>query len=327
MLVFACGVMGVSGCDDKPSEQSGAHIRQITFRSGDAALRGNLYYPARYRPGERYPAIIVTGSWTTVKEQMAGLYAQKLADRGFLALAFDFRNFGESEGEPRFYESPVLKIEDIRSAVGHLETLPEVDAERIGAFAVCASAGYALEAAAGDPRIRAIVTTAAWLHDREAVKRFYGGTEGVAQRIAAAQDAKRRYAQTGEVVYVPTISATDASAAMYGPYDYYLDKDRGAVPQWSGEKFAVMSWEDWLTFDPMPSAGRLTTPILMIHSDGAVLPDYVRRYYDSIAAPQKQLYWIKSDVESPLEQFDYYDNPEKTELAANLAADWYRKHF
>ena len=80
--------------------------KKITFNSNGLKLKGNLFYPKDFDATKKYSAIIVSGSWTTVKEQMAGLYASKLAEKGFIALAFDFRNFGESEGEPRFFESP-----------------------------------------------------------------------------------------------------------------------------------------------------------------------------------------------------------------------------
>ena len=73
-------------------------MKKIQFKSAGLSLAGNLFYPKNWEEGQKYPAIVVSGSWTTVKEQMAGLYAEKLADKGFISLAFDFRNFGESEG-------------------------------------------------------------------------------------------------------------------------------------------------------------------------------------------------------------------------------------
>ncbi len=257
-------------------------MKKIHFKSDGLQLVGNLYYPKSYEVGKQYPAIVVSGSWTTVKEQMAGLYAEKLAENGFITLAFDFRNFGESEGEPRFFESPQLKTKDIKNAVNYLSSLDEVNAEKIGAFGVCAGAMYTLMASAEDQEIKAVATVASWLHDAEAVKLFYGGEEGVQAKIEAAKKAKKTYAQTGEVAYIPTISEADESAAMYGPYDYYLNKERGAVEQWSNDKFAVASWEDWLTANPMPYAKQLSKPVLMVHSDGAVLPDYTKKFFSEI---------------------------------------------
>ncbi len=298
-------------------------MKKVRFRSEGLNLVGSLYHPADFDAEKQYPAIVVSGSWTTVKEQMAGLYADKLAQNGFITLAFDFRNYGESEGEPRFYESPALKVADIQNAVSFLQTLPEVDSRLIGAFGVCAGAGYTLAAASQDGRIAAIVTAASWLHDSEAVKMFYGGEAGVRAKIDAAQAAKKNYAENGVIEYIPTISTTDETAAMYGPYDYYLNPERGAVPEWSAEQFAVMSWEDWLTFDPTTTAKDVKAPTLMIHSDGAVLPTYTKQYFEKLGAEDKSLYWVETDMESPFHQFNFYDQEAEVSLTVDLATQWF----
>ncbi len=299
-------------------------MKKVQFTSEGVQLIGNIYYPKNYEEGKQYPAIVVSGSWTTVKEQMAGLYAKKLAENGFITLAFDFRNFGESEGEPRFYESPSLKKVDIENAVTFLGNLADVDAKKIGTFGVCAGAMYTLMAASEDDRIKSVVTTASWLHDAEAVKLFYGGEEGVQTKIKAAQDAKKKYAETGAVAYIPSISTEDATAAMYGPYDYYLNPERGAVKEWSADKFAVMSWEDWLTTDPMPTAQNLHQPTLMIHSDGAVLPNYTKKYFEQIATSDKKLHWMETELESPFHQFSYYDQEAEVNEAVTEAVQWFK---
>ena len=306
-----------------PNISNQVNMKKVNFQSEGAQLVGNLYYPPNFDDTKSYPAIVVSGSWTTVKEQMAGLYAEKLAHAGFITLAFDFRNFGESEGEPRFYESPALKKTDVRHAVTYLESLTEVNQTKIGAFGVCAGAMYTLMAASEDDRIKSVVTTASWLHDAEAVKLFYGGEEGVRTKVEAAQAAKQAYATSGEVQYIPSISTEDQSAAMYGPYDYYLNPERGAIPEWSADKFAVMSWEDWLTTDPMPTAENLTVPTLMIHSDGAVLPQYTRNYFDRIASEDKKLHWMDTELESPYHQFSYYDQEAEVKESVTEASRWF----
>ncbi len=314
----------------QPAEQSVQSENQITmkkiyFNSEGAKLSGNLYLPKNFDQSRTYPAVVVSGSWTTVKEQMAGLYADRLAKEGFITLAFDFRNFGESEGVPRFYESPAMKKVDIINAVSYLAGLNEIDGSKIGAFGVCAGAMYTLMAAAEDSRIKSVVTTASWLHDAEAVKLFYGGEEGVTRKIKAAQDAKKAYAEDGTVAYIPSISTDDSAAAMYGPYDYYLNPERGAIPQWSDDKFAVMSWEDWLTTDPMPTASKLNIPTLMIHSDGAVLPQYTKNYFEQIATSDKKLHWMETDLESPYHQFSYYDQDAEVAESVREASQWLKQ--
>jgi fermentation-respiration switch protein FrsA (DUF1100 family)/ketosteroid isomerase-like protein len=295
-------------------------VEKVTFSSEGLKLVGNLYLPAGYTPGRKYPALIIGGSWTTVKEQMAGLYAQNLAKEGYVTLAFDPRNFGESEGAPRFYENPEMKIQDFKNAVTFLASRADVDGDRIGAVAICASSGYLARAAAEDPRIKALSTVAAWLHDAQAVQMIYGGREGVQQKVEAAQRAKAAFATNGTVTYIPSISKTDSTAAMFGDFDYYLNSSRGAVPQW-GKQFAVMSWEDWLTFDPMTTASKIQQPVLMIHSDGAVLGDYVKRFFKELPNSNKELYWTEGN------QFDFYDGPKQVSESVQQMKTFFSKNL
>ena len=299
-------------------------VEKVTFESKGKRLVGNLYYPANYEAGKTYTGVIVTGSWTTVKEQMAGEYADCFASEGFIALAYDPRGYGESEGDIMYFESPAMKIEDVKSAVDYMVSLSSV--EKIAAFGVCAGAGYTLVAASEDKRIEAVATAASWIHDDEAVKGFYGGEEGVQAKIVAANAAKEKFEATGEVEYIPAISTTDELAAMFGPYDYYLNPERGAVAQWSNDKFAVMTWGEWLTFNPRMSAKNLTTPTLMVHSDGAVLPEYTKVYFDEIATANKRLVWVGTDIlPSPFHQFNFYDQEEEVTLAIDEASRWFKK--
>jgi len=295
-------------------------VEKVTFTSEGLKLSGNLYLPANYTPNKKYPALIIGGSWTTVKEQMAGLYAEKMAREGYITLAFDPRNFGESEGAPRYYESPEMKIQDFKNAITYLSSRDEVDGERIGAVAVCASSGYLARVAAEDSRIKALSTVAAWLHDADAVQMIYGGPDGVLTKIKAAQKAKEEFAKDGSVAYIPSISKTDSTAAMFGDFDYYLNSSRGAIPQW-GKQFAVMSWEDWLTFDPMTAASQIKQPVLMIHSDGAVLGDYVKRFYKDLSHPNKELYWTEGI------QFDFYDQPKQVIESVKKLKQFFSRHL
>lgn len=161
------------------------------------------------------------------------------------------------------------------------------------------------------------------MHDAEAVKLFYGSKEGVNEKIEAAQKAKEKYTQTGEVEYIPSISTTDKTATMYGPYDYYLNPERGAIPQWSADKFAVMTWEDWLTIDPIPPAQKPTAPTLMMHSDGAVLPQYTKAYFEKIATSDKKLHWMETDLESPFHQFNFYNQVAEVDESVQEAQQWF----
>jgi uncharacterized protein len=274
-----------------------------------------------YRPvasGDRAcPAVVVTGSWCTVKEQMAGRYARCLAERGYVALAFDFRGYGESGGQPRDVESPDGKIRDIQDAVTYLHTARGIDAGRIGALGICAGAGYSAGSAASDDRVRSLALVAPWLHDRALVETLYGGSEGVRERIKMGEEALLRYQRTGEVDYVPAVSTTDQRAAMYGSFDYYLDQSRGAIPAW-GNRFAVMAWPYWLRFDPIRLAPTITVPTVMVHSEGGAIPDGARRFHAGLGAPG-QLHWITGT------QFDFYDDEPTVEMALRMVDAHFRE--
>src|SRR5215203_1847398 len=137
--------------------------RRVEFNSDGLTLVGMLRVPAGL--GVKHPAIVFTGPFSGVKDQVAGIYAGHLARAGYLTLAFDHRNFGESEGTLRQHEDAAGKISDLRSAVGFLENLPEVDADRVAVCGICLGASYAVKEVAFDPRVRALALIAGGFSD------------------------------------------------------------------------------------------------------------------------------------------------------------------
>jgi uncharacterized protein len=290
-------------------------INRVTFQSEGETLVGNLYLPANYKSGDKLPTVIVTGAWMTIKEQMPGVYAQKLADRGFAAFAFDFRSWGESGGKLRSFESPTVKIADIRNAVSFLQTVDAVDANRIAGLGICASAGYMAVATAEDARIKSLITVAPWIHDPTIVETVYGGKSSVQNLIATGQAAQAKFNQTGIADYVLATSKTDKTAVMYGDIDYYQNPQRGAIPQWSNQ-FAIASWAEWLTFNPMPVAQQIKVPTLFIHSEKAAIPDGARQFFAAIPVQNKQMNWLSDRT-----QFDFYDQAQTVNESVGLIVD------
>jgi fermentation-respiration switch protein FrsA (DUF1100 family) len=289
-------------------------INRVTFQSEGETLVGNLYLPAHYKPGDKLPTVIVTGAWMTIKEQMPGVYAQKLADRGFAALAFDFRSWGESGGKLRSFESPTVKIADIKNAVSFLQTVDAVDADRIAGLGICASAGYMAVATAEDSRIKSLITVAPWIHDPQIVEAVYGGQSTVQNLIDTGRAAATKFKQTGTAEYVLATSKTDKTAVMYGDIDYYQNPNRGAIPQWANQ-FAVASWAEWLTFNPMPVAQQIKVPTLFIHSEKAAIPAGARQFFAAIPGPNKQMNWLPDRT-----QFDFYDQAATVDQSVSLIA-------
>jgi uncharacterized protein len=165
--------------------------RVVTFENEGVTLSGTLYLPADYA-GEKLPTVVVTGSWTSVEEQMPATYAEEMVERGFAAFTFDFRGWGKSGDLPqavRFKEDPSAKISDLRAAFETVAGLPEVDVANIHGLGICASAGYMVDAAAGNQLVKSVGLVAPWLQDQTIVEAVYGGAEGVAGLRQVAADA------------------------------------------------------------------------------------------------------------------------------------------
>ncbi|HEX8576705.1 MAG TPA: alpha/beta fold hydrolase [Flavobacterium sp.] len=287
-------------------------MKKIKFQSEGLTLIGNLYTPVDYNENKKYPAVIVDGSWTTVKEQMQSLYAKALAEKGYITLVFDHRYFGESEGQPREYENHDAKIQDIKDAVTYLQSLSFIDKDNIAALGICASGAYMIKATAEDHRIKALATVAAWLMTPETAKLFYDGNQGIKIRIDKALTSKKKFAETGVADYVPAYDPNNMDAAMFFPVDYYGKPERGAVPAWKNN-FAVMSWEKWLTFDGISSSKKVDIPVIMIASEKQFLADGSKTTFNNLKNVNKKIEWLNQ-----YEHTDFYDNKETILLAVNL---------
>ena len=286
------------------------------FLSGDTPLSARMYR-ATDDLLERQPAVLVTGSWLTVKEQMADHYARALAARGYTVFTFDFAGFGQSGGSVRQAELPARKIADMTAAARYVSSLSFVRPGGVGYLAVCASAQYALSAIAGGAPIASFASVAGWFHDTATVAPFYGGLPGVSSRLDRARSALARFEESGEVVTVPAYAAGDERAGMFFELDYYASPSRGAVPAWRNE-MAELSWLYWLGFDGLSAAAGVSVPTLLVHGDDCVLPDNLRSVHSSLAGPT-ELVWAAGG------QTDFYDQPDQVSLAVDAADDHFRR--
>src|SRR5690242_15650963 len=293
--------------------------RKITFDRDGLTLVGDLFTPEGFDEDGQYPAVIVQGSFSSVKELMASTYAQKFADQGFIALAFDYAHYGESAGEPRQLESPAEKLSDLQAAVTYLTALPYVQA--VGMVGVCTSGGNAAYLGATEPRLKALATVAAFLPGPALYALMYG-EEGVTRRKAQAAESRRTYEQTGEVDFVPAYSETDPSAINYGPpgsFDYYLNESRANIPAYRNES-ALMGLEEFLEFDPVSQASAITTPTMVVHSDESAFPDEAKKLYEGIKG-EKELVWADGN------HYDYYDSPKQIDNAVANVTRFFRTHL
>jgi fermentation-respiration switch protein FrsA (DUF1100 family) len=197
---------------------------KVTFNNNNLKMAGNLYLPKDFNENNKYAVIITVHPGGGVKEQTSGLYAQKMAEQGYVALAFDASHQGESEGLPRFLEDPAKRVEDIRSVVDYVSTLKFVNAEKIGLIGICAGGGYSINAAQTDHRIKSIAVASpvstgnkkGW-DGKTPIEETLKALETVAkQRTAEANGAQPMY-----VNYVPEKPDATTPNDLVEAYDYY----------------------------------------------------------------------------------------------------------
>jgi uncharacterized protein len=294
----------------------------VTFDSAGLKIAGHLYTPDS-ATGPR-PAIVVGHPGSGVKEQASGLYARRLADEGFVTLAYDSAYQGESGGEPRGLEDPVHRVEDIKAAVSFLTTRTEVDAERIGALGVCASGGYVLATTASDHRIKAVGTVSAV----DIARHFrHGGDgshdpaifQGMLDTAAAARNAEARGGEPGTLRLFPgTIEQARELGGDYGAegFEYYCTP-RAQHPR-SMKEMAWKSIDKMATFDafaPIPLIG--PRPLLMVVGTRAVTSWMSIDAFQRATGP-KDLYWVDGASHN-----DLYDKPQYVDPAIEKLASFF----
>jgi fermentation-respiration switch protein FrsA (DUF1100 family) len=279
----------------------------ISFIVEGDSIVGDLYLPASSH--QPVPAVIVGGPMTSVKEQVTGVYAQALAERGIAALALDHRHYGQSEGKPRQYEYYQHKIEDLSAGVNYLSQRDEIDSEQIGALGICLGAGYIVWTAVNNPKIKWVGTIAGYYRDVEAMQQK--DPSGFNSKVEEGISARKHYETTGEVLTIPAVSLT-TEAAMMTPelYDYY-GTPRAGVANYTNE-FAIMSREYFLPFDVQSAASKLNIPVTMVHSQNALSPQLAEKFYENLGG-EKRIKWIESPG-----QVDFYDNPNLVKAALDF---------
>jgi len=274
-------------------------MERVEFGADGITLVGDLRAPSA---SGRVPGLVFTGPFTGVRDQVTGLYAERLAAAGFATLAFDHRNFGESGGRPRRHEDPHGKLADLRAAVSFLRERPEADPERIGAVGICLGGGYALKFAAFDPRVKAFAGIAGAYNTPYAMRSGMG-RDGYRQVLASLTATAEEQDRGRQVQYLPAVAA-EGEAAMPGeePFAYY-GTSRGASAYWENSVTRA-SVRELLTVDNMAGADFLSpTPGLIVHGveDAYCSPEGAREAYQRMGEP-KRMVWLDAKL-----HIDLYD--------------------
>lgn len=277
-------------------------LQKVTFKNQyQMTVAGNVFMPKGMDRNSQNPAIIIGHPMGAVKEQSANLYAQKLAEQGFVTLAIDLSFWGESDGKPGHLISPEIYSDDFSAAVDYLSTQTYVDPARIGVLGICGSGSFVISAAKIDPRMKAIATVS--MYDMGSAFRnglLHSVTPEQRQAfIKSATDQRLAEFKGGDIVYIPgTVNKLDDSTAAIQRefYDFYRTSRGGYTP--AGEKEALTtkpmlsSIGKFMNFYPFNDIDTISPrPMLFITGDRAHSKEFSEDAYKRAGQP-KELYIV-----------------------------------
>lgn len=285
-------------------------VRKVFYKNRyDIMLAADLYIPENMNTNAQYPAIIIGHPFGAVKEQCAGLYAQEMAKRGFVALAFDASYQGESGGTPRHTVSPDALVEDFSASVDWLGIQQFVDRERIGVIGICGSGGFSVCAASIDPRIKALATVSMYDMGR-ATRNGLGDSMTEEQRktmFAEVATQRWREAEGAEPRIrfgTPEQLPENANAVQKEFFDYYRNPKRGQHPRYLGTRYTSMA--ALTNFYPFAQIKEISLrPVLFVAGEDAHSRYFSEDAY-KLANEPKELYIVPD-----ANHVDLYDQMDK----------------
>lgn len=244
------------------------NIHPVKYDLHGMQIAANVYTPANYDPAKKYPAVVVAHPNGGVKEQVAGLYAQRLAEHGYITITADAAYQGASGGMPRNVDKPANRIEDIHGMADYISQYPGVDNTRIGLLGICGGGGYSLKAAQTDKRFKALATLS--MFDSGLVRRNgYQDSQlsTIQERLKQASDARAKEVATGEITYTGDAQLTDEQIAKL-PFDLYRQGfeyygKTHAHPN-STFRYTLSSLLDLMSFDAQSNMDLINQPLLMM---------------------------------------------------------------
>lgn len=298
------------------------NIHPVKYDLHGIQIAANVYTPAHYNAAKKYPAVVIAHPNGGVKEQVAGLYAQRLAEQGYITITADAAYQGASGGMPRSVDKPANRIEDIHGMADYLSQYPGVDAERIGLLGICGGGGYSLKAAQTDKRFKALATLS--MFDSGLVRRNgYQDSQlaTIQQRLQQASEARAKEVATGEITYTGDARLTDEQIAKL-PFDLYRQGfeyygKTHAHPN-STFRYTMSSLLDLMRFDAQSNMDLIHQPLLMMagtKADSLYMTEGA--FKKASGTPDKQLflidgathietYWVPRYVDQAVNQLNIF---------------------
>ncbi|WP_314101751.1 alpha/beta hydrolase [uncultured Stenotrophomonas sp.] len=244
------------------------NIHPVTYSLDGIEISANFYTPANFDASRKYPTIVVAHPNGGVKEQVAGLYAQRLAEQGYIAITADAAYQGASGGLPRSVDKPSHRIEDIHGMADYMSRFPWVDKARMGLLGICGGGGYSLAAAQTDKRFKAVATISMFNSGRVRRNGYVDSQlQTIQQRLQQATDARAQEAAGGEVMYSGDANLSDEQIAKL-PFDLYR---QGYAYYWkthahpnSTFRYTTSSLLELMRFDATDQIALIDQPLLMI---------------------------------------------------------------
>ena len=305
---------------------------KVTFHNRyGIELAADMYVPKSFADAQddkRLPAIAVSGPFGAVKEQSSGLYAQHMAERGFLTIAFDPSFTGESGGEPRRMASPDINTEDFLAAVDFLSNCDMVDPERIGIIGICGFGGMAVNAAALDPRIKATVASTMYDMSKVNVEGYFASEDTPSQRqekrrALAAQRTKDYASGTYERAGGVIDPLPDDAPWFVKDYHAYYKTPRGYHERSgnSTDGWNVIGCQSFLNQPLLAWAGEIEAPVLLIHGEKAHSRYFSEYAYGLLTGNNKELLIIPG-----ASHVDLYDDVAGV-IPYDKMEDFFRKNL
>lgn len=303
------------------------NIHPVTYKLNGVNIAANVYTPANYDPQKKYPAITVAHPNGGIKEQTAGLYAQRLAEQGYITITADASYQGASGGEPRHTDKPKYRIEDISGMADFISQFPGVDANRLGALGICGGGGYTLKAAQSDKRFK-VVATLSMFNSGEVRRNGFLNSQlsTIQDRLKIASDARAQEVESGKILFSGVANITDEEIAetstdLYREgYEYYYRTH--AHPN-STFLYTTSSLMDLMTWDATDQIELINQPLLMIagsKADTKYMTD--EAFAKATNAKNKELFLIEGAT-----HIQTYWKPEYVEQAVNKLVNFYQTNL